>query len=64
MAKKFLGMSIMSILLIFAILFFVFGVGRMEGFANSCSSNTTIDACKKSDNCSWSNGKCNRNTGK
>jgi hypothetical protein len=65
MAKKLLGLSIMWILIVLAILYFVFGVGRVrEGITIhqslapiSCSSITLQGACTNS-NCTWTPASC------
>ena len=58
MAKNF---SIMSLILwggvLLAILFFVYGVGRREGFG-SCSGRSNEKGCKAREGCTWTDGKC------
>jgi len=51
MAKKLFGLSIMWILVLLAVLFFVFGVGRVkEGFYYECLKRG--GACGKDEGCS------------
>ena len=59
MAKKLFGLSVMWILVLLAVLYFVFGVGR-EGFKNTnCSVRTNENGCKASkDGCTWTAQKC------
>lgn len=59
MAKKY---SMLSLLLwggvLLAILYFVYGTGRREGFSN-CSARTNENGCKASkDGCTWTAQKC------
>lgn len=62
MAKKLFGLSIfLWVLLALVVLFFVYGVGRREGFyAADCSTRTNQVACvRNKDNsptgCTWDN---------
>ena len=59
MAKKLFGLSIfLWILIAFVVLFFVYGVGRREGFSN-CSERTNETGCRASkDGCTWTPQKC------
>ena len=64
MAKKLFGLSVfLWILIALVVLFFVYGVGRREGFyAGECASgtnatcNTLMGASGK--NCKWNGAKC------
>jgi hypothetical protein len=67
MAKKLFGLSIMWILVLLAVLYFVFGVGRREGFyivdkttgeIKKCSDYSDLKSCNVQSvndhlTCSW-----------
>lgn len=58
MAKKLFGLSMfLWILLALVVLFFVYDVGRREGFygvvQNTCASRTNQSSCTNLTGCSW-----------
>lgn len=61
MAKKLFGLSVfLWILLALVVLFFVYGVGRREGFYASatCSERNNENGCKGKNGCTWTPQKC------
>lgn len=61
MAKKLFGLSMfLWILIALVILFFVYGVGRREGFF-TCSDKRTSGGCTI-EGCTWNPSSCSNNT--
>ena len=65
MAKKLFGLSVfLWILIALVVLFFVYGVGRREGFyAGECAGGTDAATCRilmgaNKRNCQWNGKKC------
>jgi hypothetical protein len=59
MAKKLFGLSVfLWILISLVVLYFVYGVGRREGFYGFCGVKTTQSSCSSDSDCKWVNNAC------